>query len=138
MFISIAMADSSNDLIQLFHWCGFLAMLGYTWIQYIAIYLLKQDRLIENVLSWSSVILISLIVWEIVVCSENFEKTEPWGYSDIKKWEEGLYWKIALIITYLDPPLQFMWGYSQAIALEQSAGDDEDEERDPSINSDYR
>eukprot|EP00494_Astrolonche_serrata_P034383 UN34652 len=126
IFIQVAMKDSEKEVIDMYMWSGFLAMMGYTWIQYIVIYYFKLDRLIENVLSWSSIVMLCFLTVEFVGASKGFTDMDPIGYSDVKKWEQGGLWSISLILTYLMPALQFFWGYSHALSIHTAESNPDD------------
>jgi hypothetical protein len=75
----------------------------------------KNDKVIENLLTWSTFIGIGIFVGEMCYFTKTFTELEPlttlFGPETIM-WNKGPDYRFFLLIHYFVPPIQFMVTFS--------------------------
>jgi ABC-type multidrug transport system ATPase subunit len=126
IFLAIAIPGSEKGTLRLYAiWGGFVAFLPYVILQYILVWSTKNDKLITNLLGWSSVVGFGLFILEFQILT-SAAKGDPdllkkmmylmFG-PEYEAWKLGADCKILLIFHYFIPPLQFMFAMLQGFIL---------------------
>jgi len=122
IFLAIALQGSGRKDLRLYAiWGGFVAFLPYVVIQYILVWSTKNDKLITNLLGWSSIIGIGMFMLEMQLMDP--EKLGLVFADEHKAWDSGAEYKFLLIFHYFVPPLQFMAAMMQSLKLNMLSND---------------